>query len=120
MENTFFITLLVSLIAVVIVLYFFKKQNAHISQSINYQANVKTDRKINDFIFANNLQRNNYIVELLKIHDLTIITWFDDEKKQLKNLLDNSIFKANIFLYTEFSVVFSERYASILLFFCKR
>jgi hypothetical protein len=101
MENTFFITLLVSLIAVVIVLYFFKKQNAHISQSINYQANVKTDRKINDFIFANNLQRNNYIVELLKIHDLTIITWFDDEKKQLKNLLDNSIFKANIFLYTE-------------------
>jgi hypothetical protein len=103
MENTFFITLLVSLIAVVIVLYFFKKQNAHISQSINYQANVKTDRKINDFIFANNLQRNNYIVELLKIHDLTIITWFDDEKKQLKNLLDNSIFKANIFLHTQFS-----------------
>lgn len=103
MENTFFISLLVSLIAVVVVLYFFKKQNAHTRHVTDHQTKPKVNRKINDYVFANHNDRNNYIIGILKIHDVTIITWFDSYKKELENLLHDLIFKANIFLHTEFS-----------------
>jgi hypothetical protein len=103
MENIFFISLLVSLIAVVVVLYFFKKQNANTSQQFKNQTKTKANKKINDLVFVNNQDRINYIEAILKIHDVTIITWFDDDNGQLENTLYNSIFKANIFLHTEFS-----------------
>jgi hypothetical protein len=86
--------------------YIIKKQREGISEGI-LSSSVKkkhaTKPEVKDLVFASNEEREKYILEISKMHETNIITWFESDLKYLNDLFGTDNPGVQNYLYSSIS-----------------